>query len=85
MLTIEPMDEEDASNRTPVSYTHLFVATLLFKDKFTEEERNSGLTYIVTGLLFLTEGAIPFGACLLYTSGKLSLIGTRRSNEDEPF
>ena len=40
----------------------VFVATLLFKDKFTQEERNSGLTNIVMGLSFITEGAIPFGA-----------------------
>ena len=40
----------------------IFVATLLFKDKFTEEERNSGLTNIIMGLSFITEGAIPFGA-----------------------
>lgn len=40
----------------------VFVATLLYKDKFTEEERNSGLTNIVMGLSFITEGAIPFGA-----------------------
>ena len=40
----------------------VFVATLLFKDKFTEEERDSGLTNIVMGLSFITEGAIPFGA-----------------------
>ena len=40
----------------------VFVATLLFKDKFSEEERNSGLTNIVMGLSFITEGAIPFGA-----------------------
>ena len=40
----------------------VFIATLLFKDKFTEEERNSGLTNIVMGLSFITEGAIPFGA-----------------------
>ncbi|HFI0357161.1 TPA: fructose-specific PTS transporter subunit EIIC [Streptococcus suis] len=40
----------------------VFVATLLFKDKFTQEERNSGLTNIVLGLSFITEGAIPFGA-----------------------
>ena len=38
------------------------LATLLFKDKFTKEERNSGLTNIVMGLSFITEGAIPFGA-----------------------
>ena len=40
----------------------IFVATLLFKNKFTKEERNSGLTNIVMGLSFITEGAIPFGA-----------------------
>lgn len=40
----------------------VFVATVLFKDKFTEEERNSGLTNIIMGLSFITEGAIPFGA-----------------------
>lgn len=40
----------------------VFVATLLYKDKFTAEERNSGLTNIVMGLSFITEGAIPFGA-----------------------
>ncbi|EJN93753.1 PTS fructose transporter subunit IIABC [Streptococcus ratti] len=40
----------------------VFVATLLFKDKFTKEERDSGLTNIVMGLSFITEGAIPFGA-----------------------
>ena len=40
----------------------VFVATVLFKDKFSQEERNSGLTNIVMGLSFITEGAIPFGA-----------------------
>ena len=40
----------------------VFIATLLFKHKFTEEERDSGLTNIVMGLSFITEGAIPFGA-----------------------
>lgn len=40
----------------------VFVATVLFKDKFTKEERDSGLTNIVMGLSFITEGAIPFGA-----------------------
>ncbi|HEM9623617.1 TPA: PTS sugar transporter subunit IIA [Streptococcus agalactiae] len=40
----------------------VFVATLLFKDKFNNEERQSGLTNIVMGLSFITEGAIPFGA-----------------------
>ena len=40
----------------------VFVATVLFKEKFTQEERDSGLTNIVMGLSFITEGAIPFGA-----------------------
>ena len=40
----------------------VFVATVLFKDKFTQEERDAGLTNIVMGLSFITEGAIPFGA-----------------------
>ncbi len=38
------------------------VAVLLFKNKFTKEERNAGLTNIVMGLSFITEGSIPFGA-----------------------
>lgn len=40
----------------------VFVATLLFRDKFNKEEREAGLTNIVMGLSFITEGAIPFGA-----------------------
>lgn len=40
----------------------VFVATRLFPSKFTQEERDSGLTNIVMGLSFITEGAIPFGA-----------------------
>lgn len=36
----------------------VFVATVLFKDKFTQEERDSGLTNIVMGLSFITE--VPF-------------------------
>ena len=40
----------------------VFVATMLFKNKFTKEEQNSGLTNIVMGLSFITDGAIPFGA-----------------------
>lgn len=38
------------------------LATLLFKDKFTKEERESGLTNFIMGLAFITEGAIPFAA-----------------------
>lgn len=38
------------------------LATLLFKSRFTRSERQSGLTNIVMGLAFITEGAIPFAA-----------------------
>ena len=38
------------------------LATLLFKNKFTEQERKSGPTNFVMGLSFITEGAIPFAA-----------------------
>lgn len=40
----------------------IFVATRLFKNKFTQQEREAGLTNIVMGLSFVTEGAIPFAA-----------------------
>ncbi|OMC73180.1 PTS fructose transporter subunit IIC [Paenibacillus odorifer] len=38
------------------------LASTFFKNKFTEEERKSGLTNYVLGLSFITEGAIPFAA-----------------------
>lgn len=38
------------------------IVTLLFKDKFTVEERKAGPTNFVMGLSFITEGAIPFAA-----------------------
>ncbi len=38
------------------------LATLLFKKKFTKEERDSGPTNFIMGLAFITEGAIPFAA-----------------------
>ena len=38
------------------------LATLLFKRKFTAEERKSGPTNFIMGLAFITEGAIPFAA-----------------------
>ena len=34
------------------------LATLLFKDKFTKEEREAGPTNFIMGLAFITEGAI---------------------------
>ena len=38
------------------------LATLLFKDKFTKEERDAGPTNFIMGFAFITEGAIPFAA-----------------------
>ena len=38
------------------------LATLLFKDKFTKEERDAGPTNFIMGLAFIIEGAIPFAA-----------------------
>ncbi|MFC8054696.1 fructose-specific PTS transporter subunit EIIC [Bacillus cereus] len=37
-------------------------ATTIFKSKFTEAERKSGLTNYIMGASFITEGAIPFAA-----------------------
>ena len=38
------------------------LATLLFNDKFTKEQRETGPTNFIMGLAFITEGAIPFAA-----------------------
>ena len=38
------------------------LTTLLFKNKFTKEERDAGPTNFIMGLAFITEGAIPFAA-----------------------
>ncbi|MGX6961929.1 PTS fructose transporter subunit IIABC [Vagococcus xieshaowenii] len=40
----------------------IFFASLLFKNKFSKDERSAGLTNLVMGLSFITEGAIPFAA-----------------------
>lgn len=38
------------------------LATTFFKNKFTKEEREAGLTNYIMGASFITEGAIPFAA-----------------------
>lgn len=38
------------------------LAQVLFKNRFTNKERQSGLTNFIMGLAFITEGAIPFAA-----------------------
>lgn len=40
----------------------IFISTLLFKNKFSKEEKEAGLTNLIMGLSFITEGAIPFAA-----------------------
>lgn len=38
------------------------LATTIFKNRFTKEEREAGLTCYIMGASFITEGAIPFAA-----------------------
>lgn len=38
------------------------LATTFFKNKFTKDERDAGVTNYIMGLTFITEGAIPFAA-----------------------
>ena len=38
------------------------LATIIFKDRFTKEERQSGPVNFIMGLAFITEGAIPYAA-----------------------
>lgn len=38
------------------------LCTSIFKNKFTEKERQSGIVNYIMGLSFITEGAIPFAA-----------------------
>lgn len=38
------------------------LATLLFKNRFSDEERKSGPVNFIMGLAFITEGAIPYAA-----------------------
>ncbi|MDL2300803.1 fructose-specific PTS transporter subunit EIIC [Lachnospiraceae bacterium OttesenSCG-928-D06] len=61
------------------------LATILFKNKFTKEERESGPMNFIMGLAFITEGAIPYAAadplhvlpaCMIGSgvSGALSMV-----------
>lgn len=55
-----PMAAVMAAGMTPP--LGLALATVLFKDRFTGEEREAGKAAWVLGLAFITEGAIPFAA-----------------------
>jgi fructose PTS system EIIBC or EIIC component len=56
----EPMAAIMAAGMVPP--LGIAIATTLFKNKFTVEERNAGKACFVMGLSFITEGAIPFAA-----------------------
>ncbi len=55
-----PMAATMAAGMTPP--LAIFFATLFFRNRFTEEERQAGKAAGVLGLSFITEGAIPFAA-----------------------
>ncbi|WP_298818119.1 PTS fructose transporter subunit IIC [Chloroflexus sp.] len=55
-----PMAAVMAAGMTPP--LGLALATLLFKDRFNDEEREAGKAAAVLGISFITEGAIPFAA-----------------------
>ncbi|MDV7145877.1 PTS fructose-like transporter subunit IIB [Tropicimonas sp. TH_r6] len=58
--TYAPMAAVMAAGMTPP--LGLALATLIGKNRFTEEEREAGGAAAVLGLSFITEGAIPFAA-----------------------
>ncbi|NDR55223.1 PTS fructose-like transporter subunit IIB [Aliiruegeria sabulilitoris] len=58
--TYAPMAAVMAAGMTPP--LGLALATLIAKNRFTEEEREAGGAAAVLGLSFITEGAIPFAA-----------------------
>lgn len=55
-----PMAAVMAAGMTPP--LGIALATLLFKDRFTADEREAGKAAGVLGISFITEGAIPFAA-----------------------
>ena len=55
-----PMAATMAAGMTPP--LAICCATILFRNRFTEEERQAGKAAGVLGLSFITEGAIPFAA-----------------------
>jgi PTS system fructose-specific IIC component len=56
----QPMAAAMAAGMTPP--LGLALATVLFKNRFTSEEREAGVAAWVLGASFITEGAIPFAA-----------------------
>lgn len=40
----------------------IFISSLIFKNKYTKKDQEAGLTNLVMGASFITEGAIPFAA-----------------------
>ena len=61
------------------------LATLLFKDKFTKEEREAGPTNFIMGLAFITEGAIPFAASDPSNTAETIVPATNATKYINPF
>ena len=57
----------------------IFVATRLFKNKFSKTDQDAGLTNIVMGLSFVTEGSIPFAAADPIRAIPSFIIGSARN------
>jgi PTS system fructose-specific IIC component len=55
-----PMAAVMAAGMTPP--LAIALATVLFKNRFSEDEREAGKATAVLGIAFITEGAIPFAA-----------------------
>jgi len=56
----EPIAATMAAGMTPP--LGIYLATLLFKKRFTADERSQGKVTAILGLSFVTEGAIPYAA-----------------------
>ena len=54
----------------------IFVATCLFKNKFSKTDQDAGLTNIIMGLSFVTEGSIPFAAADPIRASPSLIIGS---------
>ena len=52
------------------------LATIIFKNKFSKQERQSGPTNLIMGLAFITEGAIPYAAADLFRVIPACVVGS---------
>lgn len=69
----EPMAAIMAAGMVPP--LAIAIATTLFKNKFTKEDKDAGKACYVLGLSFITEGAIPFAAADPFRVIPANMIG----------